>query len=150
MTPDDPHAPLYDRRLKPDRGMLDALEKNLRLEIATQWLRTNDRFTATEKAVGAALLSAEKAVLKAEDLATARAESQNEWRATTTDLVGQRMSRVEYDAAHKSLSEKIDAISSRLDRAEGTDTGTTRVIPWVIAAVGVLIAASSIIIQLAR
>jgi len=98
------------------------------------------RFEAQEKATGAALASAEKAVAKAESLATTRSAQQNEWRGTVNDLITTMMPRAEYAIAHKSLVDKVNDVASCLDRGEGRSTGSNTVIAWVIAGLGVAVA----------
>ena len=105
------------------------------------------RFDAQEKATKASLIAAEKAVLKAEGLATTRAEQQNEWRATVTDLTSLLMPRQEYQQAHAALVDKIGSVDDRVTRVESEKTGIARVVPWLIAAAGGIVAIISLLID---
>ena len=144
MTP-NPHNS-GDRRLTVDRAMLDDRTSSLKRELDSVLLFMDERFRAQEKAVDAALVSQEKAVLKAENLATARSEAQNEWRATMTELIASTLQRPEYMAGHQALAEKVDLVNGRLDRIEGNRSGMTAVVPWIFAGAGVLVAIVSLVI----
>jgi hypothetical protein len=89
---------------------------------------------AADRAVTAALISAEKAVSKAEDAAGKRFEAVNEFRQTLSDQTATFLTRGEYDASHKALTDLVSTyadrltalelrLTSRLDRGEGADTG---------------------------
>ena len=93
------------------------------------------RMGDADRAISAALISAEKAVTKAEASSEARFAAVNEFRAQQTDLIAGFLPRIEYRAAHEALTDKITALSdrmaalelrltSRLDHGEGTVTGT--------------------------
>jgi len=105
------------------------------------------RFTAQEQATKAALAAAEKAVEKAERLATTRADQQNEWRATVGDLVQTMMPRAEYIVAQTNLVEKVNDIASRQSACEGAGQRTDTIVPWLIAAAGGIVAIVSLLID---
>jgi len=118
-------------------------------------------FSAEGDATQIAMTAAQTAVDKAERLAAERAENQdklasershqqNEWRSTLGDLSATKVSRDEYDIAHKVLQEKITAISARLDLGQGHDTGTRATLYGIAAAIASVVAVVSIIIQLSH
>jgi hypothetical protein len=87
-----------------------------------------------DKAIQAALASAEKAVAKAETASERRFEGVNEFRRTLSDQSATFLPRTEYDAAHTALVDRVNAnsermaalelrLTSRLDRGEGSDVG---------------------------
>lgn len=73
------------------------------------------KLTAMEKVVSAALSSSERAICKAEDAANKRFESVNEFRATLADNARQFMPRLEYEQAHRSMVDKLDAYDKKMD-----------------------------------
>lgn len=100
-------------------------------------------FSSAQREVQAALASAEKAVAKAEVAADKRFEAVNEFRAQLSDQATRFYTRVEAEAAHHAISDKVDAdetrtltrfkdmstiigvLSSRLDLAQGITVGAT-------------------------
>lgn len=131
-------------------------------------------FAAADRAVAAALESAEKAVGKAELASERRFEAVNEFRAQLADQAGTFMPRIEAEAQHRSLSERINtdmrsigdrvtemdrrfsaaiaANTSRIDQTSGTAAGTHEsarrsqaMITIAIAAIGALIGVAAII-----
>jgi DNA repair exonuclease SbcCD ATPase subunit len=96
-------------------------------------------FEAADKAVQAALAAAEKAAAKAEAAAKDRFEAVNEFRGQLADQAATLISRVEHSAQLQALSDKIDALtqrlndmdkrlSSRLDLGQGSDQQLSRVV----------------------
>lgn len=126
---------------------IGALHDHIDRRIDDLEKRMDERFAAQEKATASALASAEKAVDKAERLATTRADQQNEWRATVGDLVQTMMPRSEYVLSHTSLVEKLNDVSLRLSCDEGAGKRTNDIIPWLIAAAGVIVAVASLLIR---
>jgi hypothetical protein len=99
-------------------------------------------FDAADKAVQAALAAAKEASGKAEGAADKRFEATNEFRAQLTDQAQTFMPRLEYDTAHRALTEKLDIaisrnaervsalelrLSSRLDMGAGEQKGARTV-----------------------
>ena len=117
---------------------VDSLKEHIdqRLDLLSEEI--DRRFDAQEIATKTALTSAGKAVNKAEILATQRADQQNEWRGTVSDLISTTVNRAEFTAQHVALMEKIDALSGRLDRHEGgaTNATTTRMGTYYLIAGG--------------
>ena len=73
----------------------------------------------------------DKAFKAVEDAALRTTKQQNQWRGAVGDLVATRMSRDEYALAHRNLVDKVDAVSSRLDRHEGGSKGVGS--SWLVA-----------------
>lgn len=133
-------------RAQPEAWTIGALHDHLERRFRDLEKLVDVRFDAQEKATKAALVSAEKAVEKAEKLATSRAEQQNEWRQTVTDLTRMMMPRAEFDTAHGNLVDRMTGLCERMDRAEGRTGQTHTIIPWLIAAAGVIVAVISFIV----
>jgi hypothetical protein len=82
-----------ERALETGRWNVNSLHDYFDMRFEQLELRMHERFAAVEAATKAALESAEKAVSKAESLATIRAEAQNEWRGTVSDILAQQKGR---------------------------------------------------------
>jgi hypothetical protein len=126
--------PRLDHALTTDKWTLGALKDYFDMRFSDFTDRIEDRFRSQEKAVEAAfksqesatraaLVSAKEAVDKAEKLATARAEAQNEWRATVGDIIQEN---------------------------KGHHSGVDATVAWVIAVAAVLIGFGSLLVNLLR
>jgi hypothetical protein len=82
----------------------------------------DQRFTDQDKAVQAALLAAEKAVIKAENAANERFRSVNEFRTTLSDQTATFIPRTEADQRFVSLTDKITDLADRINTSEGSTT----------------------------
>lgn len=80
---------------------------------------------AQEKAVAAALSAAKEAVIKAESASEKRFESVNEFRKTLSDQTNTFLPRPEYDANHKALEDKIQALTDRINLSTGKSSGVS-------------------------
>ena len=99
-----------DQRFADTYARIDTLERHM-----------DERFDLQDEATKRALESAEKAVLKAESLASIRAENQNEWRGTTNDFI----------AALK-----------------GESGGRGQVVAWIFGGIGALVGLVSLVTML--
>lgn len=88
------------------------------------------RFEAQEKAVAAALASADRAVAKAESATEKRFESVNEFRAALSDSSRLLMPRSEAEISNKVLSEKIEVLTARLNAKDEQGRGMGQ--GWII------------------
>jgi hypothetical protein len=96
------------------------------------------RFTAQDKAVAAALASAERAVAKS-DLATEkRFESVNEFRATLADSARLLMPRLEAEQVIRAISDKVEVLTTRLNARDDRGQGSSAIVAYIIAAVAVV------------
>jgi hypothetical protein len=105
---------------------------------------------AQEKAVAAALAAADRAVAKAETAAEKRFESVNEFRSALADNFRTLMPRAEAEAAMKTVNEKIDILTSRVNaRDERSNTWASG---WglIVGIVGVVSAVIAIVFALTR
>ena len=95
----------------------------LKDDIQAQWERIVDRFAAQETATSIALTAAEKAVVKAEILATARSAQQDE---------------------------RISDLATRAEQGMGRGEGQKSTLYGIAAAIASVVAIVSIIIQLSH
>jgi hypothetical protein len=102
--------------------------------------RVDERFNLQDKAVQAALNSAERAVTKAETATEKRFEGVNEFRSALSDQSQNLLSRSEYATAHQSLIEKIDGLTTRVAAMEGGNKDRVQAISFLIGGAGVLVA----------
>jgi len=107
------------------REYLEALSRE-------QDLRYQQRFDAQNKAIDAALASAEKAVTKAEAASEKRFEASNEVRGAMDDLTRTMMPRSEAQVGLNALREKVDELQKKIVASEASQTG--RASQWVLIA----------------
>lgn len=100
--------------------------------------KNQQQFKDAEKAVGAALAAAEKAVAKAEYNAEKWRDSANEWRQAMDDREIKFMPRQEYSSAHQALIDRIGMLENRVNRNEGTGLGLKQGWGYLVAAVIVI------------
>jgi len=155
----DEHSDRLEKALATDQWNVSTLHDHIS-EILTQMeRRLDDRFTAQEtataaalaaakEAVTAAMAAAEKAVLKAEALATQRAEQQNEWRQTVTDLTHTMMPRAEYEQIHAGLVEKQAELADRMNVREGQGAGTKSTMVWLFIGLAGFMSVFTLVIDL--
>src|SRR4029077_14832968 len=89
-----------------------------------------------EKAVKAALASADMAVNKAEYNSEKWRDSANEWRQAMDDREVKFLPRTEYQGAHQALIDRIGALENRVTKNEGTGQGLKQGWAILIAAAG--------------
>lgn len=98
-----------------------ALEHLLELR-ASDTLRNEQRFEASQRATDAALAAADRAVQKAEMAAEKRFEGVNEFRNTLADQQRNLIPRSEVDVLMRGMTEKIDmlagALTNKIDAME--------------------------------
>lgn len=130
------------------RQHYDDVHKEMNVRVTTVLkemdLRYQQRFDASEKALGAAFTSAakavdaaleaaEKAVIKAEYSSEKRFEAVNEFRAQLADQAGTFVSRVEYAQAVENLKEQVAALRSVSDANVGAVRGQRTQVANVVA-----------------
>jgi hypothetical protein len=96
------------------------------------------RFAAQEAAVDAALASADRAVAKAEAAAEKRFEGVNEFRAALNDNTRLLMPRSESEQAIKSINEKLETLTARINAREERGRGVGDMVGWIVAGVSTL------------
>ena len=77
--------------------------------------RTKERFAAMDKGVTAAMQSAEKAVVKAEQAIERRFEGVNEFGRTFRELTGSYLPRSEYSVQHQGLTDRVTSVCVSAD-----------------------------------
>lgn len=92
------------------------------------------------ESMAAALLAAKEAVEKAERAAEKRFESVNEFRSQLADQAASFMPRSEAEALIRGSTEKIDALTARIDKHEGGAAGISSAGTIAAAVVTALIA----------
>lgn len=135
-----------ERAEEMDRWNSNTLHDHLTAMLLELEKRMDQRFTAQETATNAALVAAEKAVLKAEALASDRASQQNEWRGTVNDLIQTMMPRSEYEQAHGSMETQLASITSRMDQTQGQQKGASATVAYVFAAAAGVVAIGSLVL----
>lgn len=105
---------------------------------------------AQEKAVAAALAAADRAVAKAEMAAEKRFEAVNEFRAALADNFRTLMPRSESEQAVRTINDKIDILTARVNARDERGQGRGDVVGWIIGAVGLVAAVISIVFALTR
>lgn len=122
---------------------------NLRYEQRFQDAKTavDIAFSAQKESVQSALLSAERAVLKAEGASEKRFDAVNEFRSTLADQQRMLMPRGEAEIVFKSLSDRIQFISDELKATGGEKKGMHEIFAWFISGISILIAIGSFILR---
>ncbi len=105
---------------------------------------------AQKEVVQAALMAADRAVAKAETASEKRFEGVNEFRATLSDQAANLMPRAEAEARMSAQAEKIEAMSSRLDRSEGKGVGMSAAIAFAAGGIGLVIGIAGIVLSIVR
>lgn len=105
---------------------------------------------AQEKAVAAALAAADRAVAKAEMAAEKRFEAVNEFRAALADNFRTLMPRAESEQAVKTINEKLETLTGRVNARDDRGRGMGDVMGWIVGAVGLVAAIISIVFALTR
>ncbi len=113
---------------------VDTLREHLAQRITDQGVRLDQRMNDADKAIQAALGSAETAVSKAEAASEKRFEGINEFRGALADQQRELLPRSEYRAEQKAMSDRIASnadrlaalelrLTSRLDLGQGSAAG---------------------------
>jgi len=79
------------------------------------------------------------AIQKAEMATEKRFESVNEFRAQMADQSALFISRREVEATIGGISEKVSAITDRINRSEGKGSGMSQIIAWIFGSVGLVV-----------
>jgi len=104
----------------------DLLKIHLQTQIDELKARMDERASAQTQAIQAALLSAEKAVSKAEAATEKRFDSVNEFRAQLADQAGQFMPREVAEAQSMEFRNQISTLTSRLDAITAVQVAAQR------------------------
>jgi hypothetical protein len=110
----------------------------------------NAALTAQKEAVAAALAASEKAVAVAEANAEKWRASANEWRGAMNDRERILMPRSEAEKSLAANAEKVDALATRIDRTEGRSGGLNAGWGYLVAAAGLVLVMITIFLALRR
>lgn len=116
--------------------------------IAANDKNYSQRFESADRAVSAALAAADRAVAKAEAASEKRFESVNEFRNTLADQQRTLMPRAEIEVLLKAIGDRVDGLSTRLEKTEGTQVGTRNTLGYVVGIGGIMIAVVSVILRI--
>ena len=145
MTPDGQERQSQERE---GNGRMCALRHTeLAKQLDLMWLNINARFEAQDAKASTAMAVAEKAVEKAEKLATTRAEQQNEWRGTVSDIMSSMLTRDAYDRGHVALAEKHEELARRVSQNEALNIGMKRTITYLITGVSISIVVVTFVME---
>jgi len=139
---------------------IETLYEHFNKLFAEKDLRDDQRFKAQEKAVesalkaqqdsvSAALNSADRAVQKSEAAYNDRFNSVNEFRGQISDQTKEFPSKVVVDAQVSALQLQLNALTSRMDRREGSGSGLHT--GWIVGtgALGLLLLSGGFIMTVA-
>lgn len=99
-----------------------------------------EKFTAADRAVGAAITAADRATEKAERATEKRLEGVNELRGMAEDQQRLMMPRLEQEAVNKGTELKLAELVARVERASGSKTGEREMFAYFIAVASIVIA----------
>jgi len=116
--------------------------ETLRAILQERDVRYAQRFIDMERALTAALVASEKAIIKAEVATEKRFESVNEFRTTLSDQATNFVTRAEFAATTERDRERLTELTDRLNKSEGRGSGLQA--GWVyllgaVAALGTLV-----------
>lgn len=99
----------------------------------------DQRFIDNDKAVALARQADKEAVLKAEVASEKRFESVNEFRGQLSDQTATFIPRKEADSRFEAMTEKVTAVTDRLNISQGAKTGSDVTKADLYRAVGVFV-----------
>jgi hypothetical protein len=127
-----------------------ALRQYVDTRFEAQEKAVSAALAAQEKAVAAALAAAKEAVIKAENATERRFENSNEWRNTVEALQRTYMPRTESEQHWKTVDEKVDVLTTRMNAIDQRGRGRGDVWAYVVGAIGILAALVSIALAVTR
>jgi hypothetical protein len=104
-------------------SQIAALSEHLKALAVERQRALDAALAAADRARESALLSAEKAVLRAQADIEKRFDSVNEFRQTLSDQAATFATRIEVDQRYATIEKDLRIMSSRIDKAEGASTG---------------------------
>lgn len=122
----------------------------LRDYIDVRFKAVDQRFEAQKEAVVNALSAAKEAVIKAEGATERRFENSNEWRNTVETLQRTYMPRTESEQQIKSLAEKVEANTARLNSKDDRGRGMGETWALLGAVIAVLVSLGTFAVMLTR
>jgi hypothetical protein len=131
-------------------GRIDALDRRFQQVIDERDRQYAQRFQAQQEAVQAALQSAKEAVLKAEDSASKRFDSVNEFRQTLSDQAGSFVRKDAADAQFASVNDRMTELALRVNTIQASGQGRSDLVGWIVGVGGVLIALAMLMFNINR
>jgi hypothetical protein len=125
------------------RLFLEAIINTLKETVTSLSTRCDDRFTAIDKTVKAAVDSADRATSKAEAAAKDKFESVNEFRKAFGDRERDMMPRLETENLMKALSQRVDNLENAKQSEVGRGSGIKE--SWALIAVLIAVLANVVI-----
>jgi len=110
----------------------------------------NWNITSLKEYIDIRLEAIDKAVTKAEAATEKRFEGVNEFRNTLADQQRTFMPRAEAESQYNSLSERISAIETKMEKIEGSKSGGSTVYAYLTAIISTIIAIVSFGIMIYR
>lgn len=98
---------------------IETLKESVDQRFAENQKAVDTAMLSSEKAVNAALLAAKEAVIKAEISTEKRFDSVNEAMSKVASQSADLLPRAEYFASHKAIDDKVDVITSNLNKTSG-------------------------------
>ena len=141
-TVDTLHSSL-ETQLDDMKGMLNeryaTQTKAVDAAFVAQQAAMEKAFTAADKAVQAALDAAKEAVTKAETASEKRFEAVNEFRGQLSDQAQMFLPRAEFTVQHDAVVAQLTALTNRMNRGEGRDSGSRATWDGILPVVSILI-----------
>lgn len=137
-----------EARTNASHGELVSLREYVDMRFDAYERANESRFTAQEKAVSAALFSADRAVSKAEASTERRLEGMNEFRNALGDYSRTLMPRPEAEGMIKAVTEKIDALTKRVNAKEERSGGRGDLWGWIVAGIVAMSALFNLFLKL--
>lgn len=110
----------------------------------------DQRLSALRETLVQSIASAEKAVAKAEAASEKRFEGVNEFRNTLKDQQTTFTTRPEVEVRFKNLEERFSVLQSRFNAEQSQKEGTTWLWGVLVGAIGLLVAAGSVLNNLRK
>lgn len=132
----------------PDRTSGDpAHDPITRRELEARFDGIKEQLAAQKESVAIAMTAADRAVSKAEVAVEKRFENSNEWRTTVETLQRTYMPRTEWTQADKTLNDKVDVLTRRVDNRENVSRGSADSLTRILAAVAALAAVGALLLR---
>jgi chorismate mutase len=128
-----------DRRFAAIHELVEVKENNLRELIEESRKQTELRITCVQREMTVINDASEKAITKADAANEKRFESVNEFRAQMADQSVLFIPRREVETLFNSNSEKITALTDRMNRSEGRGMGISQLAGWIFGGAGFLV-----------
>src|SRR5688500_19776952 len=113
------HTAQVDAQIEGLNALISEHDRRYQQRYESQQENVVAALTAQKEQVAAALMSADRAVVKAETASEKRFDAVNEFRATLADQAAQLMPRSEAESRLQALGEKLGDLNDRINRSEG-------------------------------